>query len=1203
VSSDDQIDAWCRSNEISLINPTGYEATVQDLTFDYLFSIANLRVVPADVLQQARRGAINFHDGPLPEYAGLNVTSWAIINQEPTHAVTWHRMEEGIDEGDVLVRQPVDVAPDETAFTLNTKCFEAGHESFQVLIKALEEDTVDPTRQDRSQRSYYGRHQPPPRDGIVDWRWDADRIDALVRGLDFGGYENPLGTAKCRIGDAVYRIQALEVLEQQSEVAPGTVIQVDDEQIVVATGSSDVALSPLQTLEGEEMSLASLEARHGVQAGMLLPVLAEERAQRMEEHAASIKRREAFWVDRLRSVRPLDLPYGRNPGADGEAEVMTRDQTLRGVDALAQRMDAASSQSEVVLAAVAGYLARLTRQNTFSIGYATEASEPLYASHVPAQFGLDPAEPVSQALRSLQGQLAQIKEKGTYCRDVFARYPALRDWYQQRGTPTFDLVLAEDDEEVHSELPAGSRLLVAADPSGERCRWVYDAQAIDSVYIEHMQRQLQHVIDQMVEAEDASLHAVELLTSEVRQTLLEDWNDTTQDYEREWGIHQFVEAQAARTPEATALVFKEETLTYRALNDRANRLARHLRRQGVRPGALVGICVERSVEMVVGLLGILKAGAAYVPLDPSYPADRLAFMVEDAGLETVVTLGKHHDVLEDFTGRTVDLDDDATRIEQEDTAPLEVSVAPDDLAYVMYTSGSTGQPKGVMVSHRNVANFFAGMDECIEGSGAWAAGSDAESGAGSEGGAGQPVWLAVTSMSFDISVLELFWTLARGFHVVVAPGEATRQGETLAALIKREAVSVMQATPATWRLLVASGWTPPEQLQILTGGDTLPPALANELLRTGATVRNMYGPTEATVWSTTQAVGTVEGPVPIGRPIANTQVYVLDEQMEPVPVGIAGELYIGGDGVTPGYWKRPALTAERFVADPFAGDLSRSEWPGEEQEARLYRTGDVARWRPDGTLEFLGRDDHQVKVRGHRIELGEIEAVLERQPGVGAAVVVARKDADRGTRLVGYVEPSSGESSGGSGGASGQELSGEALSGEALREAVALELPSVMVPSVVGVVEALPLTLNGKVDRSALPEVQITPARERSVVPPRSETETVLVEIWRDVLGMTAFGVTDNFFTLGGHSLLAFRVLSQVRSTFGIEVKLRAVFENPTVETLAVHIDRQAEPLPKTRQSAEQGDSDVDRLTDALSDLSEKDVDALLKEIAQSDSA
>jgi len=473
---------------------------------------------------------------------------------------------------------------------------------------------------------------------------------------------------------------------------------------------------------------------------------------------------------------------------------------------------------------------------------------------------------------------------------------------------------------------------------------------------------------------DPEKHISELpiLTDAEQQQILVGWNDTAVKYPEELSLHELIEHQAERTPNATALIFEREELSYRELNARANRLAHYLRRFGVGPDKLVGICMDRSVEMVVALLGILKAGGAYVPLDPSYPKDRLTFMVQDSELKILVTQG----ILQrEWSGSPVELiciDRDWPLIARErPDNPPSVSTS-QDLAYVIYTSGSTGNPKGVQITHRNLVNFVSSIKErptITE----------------------RDILLAVTTISFDIAGLELYVPLSVGARIVLASRQMTMDGQELVRSLERERVTVMQATPITWRLMIDSGWKGKADLKILCGGEALSRGLADKLLERAASVWNMYGPTETTIWSTLSQVMPGSELIDIGKPIANTEAYILDSSLQPVPVGITGELYIGGDGLARGYLGRPELTAERFVPHPFRVGL------------RLYRTGDLARFRPDGAIECLGRTDHQVKIRGFRIELGDIECALRQHETIREAVVIAGEDVRGDRRLIGYL--------------------------------------------------------------------------------------------------------------------------------------------------------------------------------------------------------
>jgi len=575
-------------------------------------------------------------------------------------------------------------------------------------------------------------------------------------------------------------------------------------------------------------------------------------------------------------------------------------------------------------------------------------------------------------------------------------------------------------------------------------------------------------------------------------------------------VHRMFEAQAKRTPDAVAVGFEGETLTYAGLNARANRLAHHLRALGVGPEVMVGLCVERGVDMVVGLLGVLKAGGAYVPLDPGFPPQRLAFMLDDARVPVLVTQSPLRDRLSGHEAYVVCLDDAREALDAMPAGDPDGGAGPDHLAYAIYTSGSTGTPKGVMIPHRALTNFLLSM-------------------AREPGLTESDTLLAVTTLSFDIAALEVFLPLTVGARVEVVGRETAIDGVRLAGRLEEVGATVMQGTPASWRLLLESGWEGDSGLTALCGGEALTRELAERLLAKTRVVWNMYGPTETTIWSTLARVETGQGPVPVGRPIANTRAYVLDAHLRPVPVGVAGELYLGGVGLARGYHGRPELTAERFLADPFGPN------PG----ARLYRTGDLAKYRSDGVIECLGRVDGQVKVRGYRVELGEVESALAGLPSVREAAAVAREDGSGENRLVAYIVPR-----------------GDAVPTEAeMRAWLRDRLPEYMVPSAFVTLDALPLTPNGKVDRKALPDPEPPRGEGGGYVPPRGPIEEALVGIWAEVLGRETVGVFDNFFEVGGHSLLAAQLLARVRETLAVELALKDLFDDPTVAALAKQVE------------------------------------------------
>jgi amino acid adenylation domain-containing protein len=677
---------------------------------------------------------------------------------------------------------------------------------------------------------------------------------------------------------------------------------------------------------------------------------------------------------------------------------------------------------------------------------------------------------------------------------------------------------------THMEIETGTSqfdlsLILQVRPEGLMGRFEYSSDLFDASSIVRMVGHWQTLLEGIVADPAQRLAELPLLTEVERHQLLVEWNATQADYPADQCIHQLFEAQVQQTPEAVAVVFEHEQLTFHELNQRANQLAHRLQTLGVGPEVRVGLCLERSLELVVGLLGVLKAGGAYVPLDPAYPNERLAFMAQDAHLSVLLTQQRLLNDLPTFQAQILCLD----RLNWQSGSPedkllrdaglLNVSsrVRAENLAYVIYTSGSTGTPKGVMISHRALCNHMCWLQDTYPLTPADRV-------------------LQKTAFSFDVSVWEFFWPLLTGARLVLArPGEQ-RDPAYLVELIVSEQISVIYFVASMLSVfLQAPGLQRCQSLKhVFCGGEALPYSVQQHFFaQLPAQLHNIYGPTETTI-DVTSWTCQPESPrqvVPIGRPIANTQIYLLDPFLQPVPVGIPGELYIGGANLARGYLNRPELTAERFLPHPF------SQEPG----ARLYRTGDLARYLPDGSLEFLGRLDHQVKLRGFRIELGEIEARLSQHPAVHQAVVVAREDVPGDKRLVAYVVLRQ------------QQLA----TVNDLQSHLMKHVPTYMVPSAFVLLEALPLTPNGKVDRRALPVPEPTRSMVDPYIAPTLLVHQQLVQIWEELLDVRPIGIRDNFFDLGGHSLLAARLINRIEQVCGKKLPLTTLFAGATIECLA----------------------------------------------------
>jgi amino acid adenylation domain-containing protein/non-ribosomal peptide synthase protein (TIGR01720 family) len=860
---------------------------------------------------------------------------------------------------------------------------------------------------------------------------------------------------------------------------------------------------------------------------------------------------EAFWRKTLSGFseptvlgvgRPIDAAEKR--GAYGERHTRLSAATTQGIQAMARAHHL--TVNTVLQGAWALLLSRYSGAVDVLYGMTVsgrpaslagvEAMVGLFINTLPARVQVNSDAPVVSWLENLQSKQVEFRSfehsplaEVQRWSDVPAASPLFESLFVFENYPVDEALreeLPQDSsrklrvEAVQTEERANYPLTVVVAP-GERLsvRIAYDATRFGSETVERMLGHFQVLLEGMVANPIQRVGELSLLSDTERVQLLEVWNDSAVAYPSDTCLHSLFEQQVASVPDRTALTLDGHHVSYRALNAYANRLANHLRSLGVGPEVRVGLYLERSAELLVAILGILKAGGAYVPLDPAHPPERLAFMVADAGLEVVVTEDRLLERLPETNARMLSLDGAAVAIAQEREAPPAVDVGVDNIAYVIYTSGSTGKPKGTPVTHRNVTRLLAATDN-------WFAFTR------------EDVWTLFHSYAFDFSVWEIWGALCYGGRLVVVPYAVSRAPDVFLALLARERVTVLNQTPSAFRQLVAAeGERPVDGAMaalryVVFGGEALDVRqLAPWMDRHGSAqpqLINMYGITETTVHVTYYPVterdlARATGDSPVGRPIPDLQVYVRDPQGNLLPVGAAGEIYVGGFGLARGYLGRPVLTAERFVPNPY-GDGTR-----------LYKTGDRARFLAEGHLGFLGRVDNQVKIRGFRIELGEIEAVVGQHPGIREAVVLAREDAPGQVRLVAYTVAH----------AESPDIS-------ELRRYLKASLPDYMMPSAFVMLDALPMTPNGKVDRRALPDPSPDrQASEETLVKPRNPHEEMIGGIWAEVLGIESVGIHDDFFELGGHSLLATQVVSRIRKSFQVELPLRALFEAPTVAGLA----------------------------------------------------
>jgi amino acid adenylation domain-containing protein len=1002
ISPDAVSRRWAKEKGVPWHHPDENFANILSTRpFDFLFSIVNSYILKPDVLALPRRCAINYHDAPLPRYAGVYSTAWALIHRERFHGVSWHVMADEVDAGDLLKQRSVEIFENDTSFILNARCYDAAIDALSELALELVEGREIRTPQDLRQRTYYPLHKRPAGGGLIDWNRPQAETDALRRALDFGNQPNDLGLPKVLLGGELY--------------------------VLRSDGS-------MRTLDGDPCELhfpAIGDAGNWLVNEPEFPTL----VKKLEALNTELAPHERFWVRRFETFQPLELPAGM-------------DRELH-------------SYMLTDLPLFLCFLARFCSQDQFTVGWKAETEAPEFsAGIVPLHVGLDAGELLIETLSRAEKELETCRKHKTFVRDLFQRFPLLR------RPPDSSIVLGK------KEVRCPARV------------WEYF-------------RAFRRTADL-----SQPLFAQPVLTVRDRQEL-QKVQTRTPGFGEIRCIHQLVEAQAEKTPRAIAVEGADEQLTYAELNARADALAVRLQQLGVTPDMPVGLFVNRSPEMCVGILGILKAGGAYVPLDPDYPADRLDFIIGDTAMTRIVTVTELVKRI-DAEGRvSVCLD----QIKPGDARPLS-SAENSNLAYIFYTSGSTGKPKGVMVEHRHVVNH------CLASIQTYGIGANDRV-------------LQFFSMNFDGSVEELFPAWASGGTVVLRSDELSSSIPEFEQFIARRKITVADLPTAYWHEWVRNLRTVPETLRaVIIGGEKVSAELCRVWLQKGGgAVRlfNTYGPTECTVVSTVhELTGAVTGEVPIGLPIAGTVLYVADARQQLVPVGLPGELLIGGEGVARGYLNRPDLTREKFIRNPWG-------------EGMLYRTGDLVCRQADGCIGFMGRVDHQVKIRGFRIEPDEIAAVLEQHGDIAQAVVAARDDLSEQKELAVYYIPEPGLSP----------------SVNDLRAFLAANLPDYMVPVAFMQLDEFPIAPGGKVDRKALPSPVKNSVRSReNYVAPATPQQKTMAEIWNAVLGMDEIGVHDNFFDLGGHSLLAIQLVERILSA-GLSLTVAQLFQYPTIAQMA----------------------------------------------------
>lgn len=1080
----------------------------QRVTADYLVVVGEpldaARQYPLDV----GRIAIAFQDSLLPAYAGWHATSWALLQGESTHGITWYTEVAGAKQ--ILQRVEFPVEPDETVYSLDARCFDAGLESFRQLIPMLGRDVLPNLRSRDARPSFYGAERRPPAAGVFDFTQKSATLLALARALAFGERANPLTTLKVWTGTDVLCIGASAVDENSDHVAPGTVTQCDEHALSVATADGAVRLSRITTQEGAPVSPAQ-----SVRVGQQLPIVPQENRQRLTAAHEKVAPFEDYWVKRLGECEPLVWPFPSETQS-GSAEWITEALDVPNLpDSLDERA-----------AVVASFFARIADSNAFDLGLRVAdmpdaaPARDLFASVVPLMVRLDlDADYRAFSMAILEGFRA-ARASGTYMRDLFARQPALR----HIGAPRFPVCLSAEESDAIPD----TDLLVELSGEQKTLRWRFDSSRLSAARVAQLKTLFENWVRDVLLDPTEPLRRIPLSAVE---SLL---NGPSMRVRSERDLTEWVDAVAMEAPESRALLYGTQAMSYGELVSQANRMAALLRNHGVGPDTRVGLLMERAPETMVALLGVLKAGGCYVPIDPYFPAERISYMMEQASLALVLTQPEHR-ALAAGAREVLSVDPQLSLLREQPELTKRSGANPNHLLYVIYTSGSTGRPKGVAMTRRAGMNLVEWQNTVS---------TPAPSGA----------TLQYASLGFDVSFQEIFSTWCAGGTLVIVPEAMRRDPMQLLRLANEEDIARWFMPYAALQQVAVSaaalGLFPRALREVITAGEAL--RITPEIRRFFQEIRtcrlhNQYGPSEthvATAYRLPEDPASWPALPAIGTPIANASALLLDSAGMPVAQGFRAELFLGGDCLARGYLDRPDLTAERFV---------ERRW--KERVERYYRTGDFVRVNRNGQLEFLGRGDDQVKIRGYRVELEEIEVALSKHPAVRECAVVAREQGGM-RQLVAYVVTGK-----------------DAVEASALRGYLQAVLPEYMVPSLFEFLDRIPLTSSGKIHRRALPAPRAERDGAEDA-PPQTEVERLLAQLWQQTLGLDSVGTQTNFFDLGGDSLKLARVQAGLRTSLNRDISILELFRFPTISGLATFLTQGEVAVTPRARSARSSDTD-----------------------------
>lgn len=1112
-----QINDFANQNAIPYTNSLEvFDSWLRAKKCDFLFSIVNSRILSKELIKLPRHFSINYHNAALPKYAGVHATSWAILNNEQSHGVTWHIIEEGIDTGDILKQAIFKVTTQETNFTLDIKCIKKAIPLFKELLKGLASGNYKRIKQNFNQRSYYNLYQKPKHCGVISWTSTANEIYTLYRALNFSGYANKLCLPKFVFNGTVFFAKKASILNNEKKLSPGTIIELSDSYLRVATATDDIALSQLTDISGKSYTAFELANSYGFKEKKSLSSLNQNFLQQLEQDSEQLAKSESFWVRKLEQIKSLGFwTLGSNETVIrkkvNSRKIIYANKSFK--NKVSPLLPANIDATDALITIFILYLYRLNNYDDFSVGYKYKhLEEPesdmriFFADIVPMNFSFTPDIDFQQAVVKVADLLKLTNKHKTFAKDVVLRYPQLTE-----QPIAFPIVIstAEPLNEINDYL------CFVINEENITLYLPDNLDATNRKIIDNMSGHLQVIIEEFFLNKNTSIESLPILTAEEKQLILKCWNNTKTSYPKNKSISEIFEQQVAAHPNNVAIKFNDISVTYNELNQKVKILSEHLSSLGVTNKSLVAIYFDRGINAILSILSIIKIGAAYVPIDTTYSEQYVKDILNDTKAAMVLTQERNKKPLEKIllnekfalvNGFANDL-----LIYKNDVNDRANITIPDNIAYVMYTSGSTGKPKGVMIDHRGIIRLVKNTNYIEFTSSHRVA--------------------HVASLSFDAATFEIWGVLLNGATLVCADVDTVLNVEKFDRFLQEEKIDVMWLTSALFNQHAIANPSMFRDLKyLLVGGEALNPdiihSVANHTNGKPEHFYNGYGPTENTTFTTMFSIQKdfdINKAVPIGRPIANTTTYVLDKKLNLMSVGIPGELFTGGDGLSPGYLNKNGLTKEKFI-DLVISDTSE----------KLYKTGDIVRWLPSGDLDFIGRVDNQVKIRGFRIELEAIELCLLECDAISQCVVITKKEKEAQKAIIAYIV-----------------LSDKSRHILDIKNFLTDKLPSYMIPSIFVVMENLPLNQNGKIDKKLLPtDIKGRIVHSEDYVLPKTELENKISNIWKKLLNLDEISVNDDFFYLGGNSLLITEMMAVIEKTIKIYFPFHEFLEEPTIRNL-----------------------------------------------------